>query len=686
MRSIGFGKKLYLSSIGIILLTIMIIAGVSYYQAKMNFLAKGKTGINNVANVLIKTIKVQHNLHETKLKSDLNLLKKSDGKKDVQVTMVTTMLSDINVFDINSDTRSKLAIPKLAFGANIVTGDYKVVDQVGEFSDSEIIVYQLFEDKLIKVSTNYVDKDGTRPVGEYFTKGTEPYKSVLTETPYLFLSGSGRDKRIQLVSSFRDVLEDEIAGAFSVSRSILTKDLVDLVKTVTVSGHGASFINDAQGNILVHPDKDFAGKNIKSFQGGEQILKTEAGFVSYKIDDQLYYAYTMFFKPWDFYFTVAVSNDELMSGINKQIFSSVGVSGLIALIIGILIIGLINRQLMSSMTGMATMAKQVARGKFSHSFKYNAEDAIRDTVTAMDEMVNELAHMIGQMNSGVNTLSNTSGELNSISDQMSQGAETTVTQINTVASAAEEMSVNMDSVAAAMKQASTNVEIVASGTTKMRSSIDTVSKNSNHTQEITNKAVEQAKLASDRVRLLGNAADEINKVTETINNISSQTNLLALNATIEAARAGEAGKGFSVVAMEIKELANQTSGATDDIALNIKEIQEQISGAVTEIQDISTIIHEINAFVNEASSAIDVQSEVTGDIIENIGQVSTGIQEVNENVAQSSTVSSHVAHEIASVLDASQQIIEFSSDVKKKASSLNEVMIQLKAATDKFQV
>jgi methyl-accepting chemotaxis protein len=177
---------------------------------------------------------------------------------------------------------------------------------------------------------------------------------------------------------------------------------------------------------------------------------------------------------------------------------------------------------------------------------------------------------------------------------MTEGSELTVSKVNTVASAAEEMSVNMDSVAAAMEQASTNVEIVANGTTDMSRNIEKVAQNSNDTREITNKAVGKALQTSKRVSELGRAAEAINKVTDTINGISSQTNLLALNATIEAARAGEAGKGFAVVANEIKELAGQTARATQDIAKNIEEIQGQIGGAVTEIQDITQIINQIN--------------------------------------------------------------------------------------------
>jgi methyl-accepting chemotaxis protein len=477
-----------------------------------------------------------------------------------------------------------------------------------------------------------------------------------------------------------------VVGAYSVASQILTPDLVDLVKKVNVGGHGYSFISSPDGKILVHKDKNFVSMNVSEFENGKQMLTKKAGMRDYQHNGESYHAFVNYFKEWDLYFTVAVSEKELMTGVTKQIITSAAVSGILALTIGALIVFFMNKQLMKSMKGMAKLAKEVAKGNFNYSFTYEANDAIKETVDSMNQMVRELAHLIEELNSGVLTLSEASGELNQISDKMSDSSEMTVSKVNTVASASEQMSVNMDSVAAAMEQASTNVEIVADGTNNMRDSIEKVSQNSNHTREITRKAVEQAQATSSRVAELGRAAEEINKVTDTINSISSQTNLLALNATIEAARAGEAGKGFAVVANEIKELAGQTAGATEDIAKNIQEIQNQISGAVTEIQDISQIINQINEFVNEAATAIESQSATTIEIAENINQVSSGIQEVNVNINQSSAVSGQVAEEVSAVLAASQEINGFSSIVKDKARILNTVMQQLQAMTQKFKV
>ena len=686
MTNIGFDKKLYLGSFGIILLTIVMIALVNFYQTKQSFLTKGETSIQNVSDVLLKTIELKYNLQNEKLEADMAALigESTSGGKSIMLLPDQTV--DIKIHAANSGNNETAAVPKLIFGLEFVTGEFTIPDKVGGNSSSDIAFYQFYDNKLIKVSSNQKNEDESRMIGEYFDAGSDVYKALLEGKKISILTHNGIDESMQILEPFRDFDEDKVVGAYSVSNKVLTADLVNLIKKVTVGGAGYSFINDTKGQILVHPDDAFLNMKASEFKNAQNLLSGSSGQATYEHQGKKYHAYVNYFKAWDLYFTVAVSEGELMTGVNRQILTSSAISGVLALIVGALIIYFMNRQLIRNMKGMANLASEVANGNFNYTFSYKANDAIKETVDSMNLMVEGLAQMCQNLNDGVKTLSEASGELGQVSEKMSQGSENTVARVNTVASAAEEMSVNMDSVAAAMEQASTNVEIVSTGAQDMTASIQQVSNNSNQTREITNKAVEKALKTSHRVGELGQAAEEINKVTDTINRISSQTNLLALNATIEAARAGEAGKGFAVVANEIKELANQTAGATEDIARNIQEIQQQISGAVQEIEEISGIINQIDSFVNESAGAIESQLSTTSQIAENINQVSLGIQEVNVNVSQSSEVSGQVAEEISSVLTASQEINHFSLTVKEKAGILTEVMLQMKALVERFKI
>ncbi|HKK90187.1 MAG TPA: methyl-accepting chemotaxis protein [Desulfobacteraceae bacterium] len=685
MKKIGFDKKLYIGSLSIVLLTILIIAVVNFYQSKHSFLAKGQISIKSVSDVLFETVELKYTLQREKIDSDMGaLIAESQSAGKTMVVKGRTL--DLETRDITSGNRGQLTLPKLIFGLEFITGSHTIVDKVGGNTRSEISIYQLYDNKLIKVSTNDRNEDDSRPIGDYYPAGSEVYKKLMEGQPFLTLARGKTGVVMQLVHPFKQAIDGAIIGAYSVSSSVITKRLVNLVNKVNVGGKGYSFVSGADGRILSHPDKSYLSLDVRDFENGKELLQKGSNFVTYGHDNRTYYSHVNYFKPWNLYFTVSISEEELMAGVNRQILTSVGISGALALIVGVLIIFFMNRQLMKSMNGMATLAREVAGGNFQYTFTYEAKDAIKDTVDSMNDMVQDLAGMIRELSSGVGTLNSASGEINQISDKMSQGSETTVSKVNTVASAAEEMSANMDSVAAAMEQASTNVETVSTGTGEMSTSIEKVVRNSNHTREITSQAVDQAQKTSVRVGELGKAAEEINKVTDTITDISSQTNLLALNATIEAARAGEAGKGFGVVANEIKALAGQTAGATEDIAKNIQKIQDQIKGAVGEISEISKIITQIDEFVNEAASAIEQQSSTTSQIADNISQVSTGIQEVNVNVTQTSDASGQVAHEIHDVLTASQEINDLASSVKQKAEIVDQVMHQLQDMTEKFTI
>jgi methyl-accepting chemotaxis protein len=237
-----------------------------------------------------------------------------------------------------------------------------------------------------------------------------------------------------------------------------------------------------------------------------------------------------------------------------------------------------------------------------------------------------------------------------------------------------------------MEQTSTNLGSVASATEQMTATIGEIAGNSEKARRITEDATKQAARISEQMNQLGAAAQQIGKVTETITEISSQTNLLALNATIEAARAGSAGKGFAVVANEIKELAQQTARATEDIKGRIAGVQSSTAGGIAEIDKVSAIIHEVSDIVSSIAAAIEEQSTVTKDIARNIAEASTGVRDANQRVSEASQATSEIAREIIVVDHAAGQMAEGSQQVQSSATELSRVAEQLQVTVQRFKV
>ncbi|MBO6562888.1 MAG: hypothetical protein JJ959_20240 [Nisaea sp.] len=260
--------------------------------------------------------------------------------------------------------------------------------------------------------------------------------------------------------------------------------------------------------------------------------------------------------------------------------------------------------------------------------------------------------------------------------------ETTVQEIvKTVAAASEQLmatsgsmrsiasdtSERATSVAAAAEEASVNVQSVASASEQLSASITEISEQVSNASSLANEAAALTDQVSERVDSLEQATGNIVGALKIISEIAEQTNLLALNATIEAARAGEAGKGFAVVANEVKALANQTSGATEEINSFVRNIEEASRHTIDGIRAISNQVNSINEANAAVSAAVEEQSAATREIASNIEQASAGTSEVTENIT-AVTVSAEETSQTANEVNGA------ANELSSRAESLRSVV------------
>ena len=359
---------------------------------------------------------------------------------------------------------------------------------------------------------------------------------------------------------------------------------------------------------------------------------------------------------------------------------------IVAFIIGILLAVTITRGITGPVIKTVGLAETMAGGDFSTKLDIHQRDEIGVMAASLNSMSGKLSATINEVVGGVKSLSTSSTDLAAVSQQLSTSARDTADKSGSVAAAAEQMSVNIQSVSAAMEQSSSNVSMVASATEEMTATVQEIGQNAEKARSISERAVQQSQLTSEKVTALGESARKVGRVTETITEISEQTNLLALNATIEAARAGEAGKGFAVVANEIKELARQTAAATVDIKNQIDDMQSMTTSTIDDIKNISEVITDINSAINGIASAVEQQSTATSEIASNISQASLGIGEVNENVAQATVAIADITRDIARINQQSNDVGDGSNQVQLSAHGLSALASQLENLVNQFKV
>jgi methyl-accepting chemotaxis protein len=386
-------------------------------------------------------------------------------------------------------------------------------------------------------------------------------------------------------------------------------------------------------------------------------------------------------------FSVTASTESLVSTATSNSIAIFSLSFLTLLASAGTIFLAIRKLVIGPLKKSVEFANRIANSDLSAAdLTVESEDEIGESMTALNTMKNSLRRLLGGIADGVQTLASSATELTSISRETAGGTANMSDGANAVAVAAEEASANTISIAAGMEQSTSSLSSVASATEEMSATVGDIAANTSRARTISEEATSQAHAISEQMQKLGQAAQEIGHVTETITGISAQTNLLALNATIEAARAGAAGKGFAVVANEIKELARQTAEATEDIKLRIAGIQDSAGTAIGDIGQITKVIRDVGAIVASIAAAIEEQATVTKDVAGNIAQASMGVQEADERIAQTAEVSRSIARDIAGVNAKIADIREGGAQVQASAVELSNLAEQLGAQLAQFRM
>ncbi|WP_433042780.1 methyl-accepting chemotaxis protein [Dactylosporangium sp. CS-033363] len=334
------------------------------------------------------------------------------------------------------------------------------------------------------------------------------------------------------------------------------------------------------------------------------------------------------------------------------------VGGLAGIVLGLLVAWAVARSVTGPLRRVTEVLVAVGNGDLTHVADVRGRDEVGQMAAALNRATGSVRETLAGIAGNAGALRGTAGELGTSGDQLSAGAARTQQQAEAVRQAARDVSVNVASLAA--------------GAEEMGASIREISSNAAEAATVAGEAVSEARDTTTVIGDLGTSSTEIGNIVKVITSIAEQTNLLALNATIEAARAGDAGKGFAVVASEVKDLAQETARATEDIAGRITTIQDQTAAAVAAIDRISRIIDRISDFQTTIASAVEEQTATTA--------------EMSRSVSVAAGGSDQIAHNIDGVAEAAGSTSAAVTSARETSAVLTRMSDELTAALSRFRV
>ncbi|MET0417736.1 MAG: methyl-accepting chemotaxis protein [Actinoplanes sp.] len=328
------------------------------------------------------------------------------------------------------------------------------------------------------------------------------------------------------------------------------------------------------------------------------------------------------------------------------------VVGILALGLAIVLATALSLSIIRPLSALGDRLADIAEGEgdLTRRLETTGHDQFTGVSRSFNRFVEKLAATVREIGSSASTVAHASETLTATAIQIMVSAKATSHQSGAVVHAADEA---FDSVRSA-----------ASGAAEMGSSLRKIAGAAAEATGVCEQGLQAAQATQELIGRLADSSQQIGDTVRAITAIAQQTNLLALTATIEAARAGESGKGFAVVAGEVKELAQEAEGATDDITAKVHSIQQDTTAAAEAVGQFAEITDRLRTFQTTIATAVEEQTATTEAMSRDITQSTANSAEIAANIATISTGAQTTTSGVIDIQAATQELSELSNGLR----------------------